>query len=395
MLRPESFAASALLTGLVAFGPLSTDMYLPSLPTMMRDLNADVGQVQLTLSVFLVGFALGQLLYGPLSDRFGRRHVLMGGIAIYVAASVACVLAPTIGSLITARFFQALGACAGPVLARAVVRDVHGREGAARILAYMGTAMALAPMFMPTVGGYLVMGFGWQAIFIFLTVYSATLLTLVASQLKETNAWKNPRAVDPGTLIGNYLGLFASRVYVGYILTHAFVYCGLFAFISGSSFVFIEFLGLAPNLYGICFGTVIAGYMAGTVIAGRLTLKVGIDRMCLAGGFLSLVSGSVLAGLAWSGVATVAAVMIPMFAFMISMGVIMPNAMAGAIGPFPKMAGAASALMGFVQMTLAAGIGLAVGQLDDGTQIPMTTAVAVMGWCAFLSFVFLIGLRKR
>jgi DHA1 family bicyclomycin/chloramphenicol resistance-like MFS transporter len=163
MLRPKGLPITALLTALVALGPLSTDLYLPSLPGMTRSFAAPVAEIQLTLSVFLVGLALGQLAYGPLCDRFGRRPVLLVGLAIYAAASLACLLAPTIGALIGLRFLQAIGACAGPVICLAIVRDVHGRDGAVRIYAYMGAATALAPTLGPILGGFLELWFGWRA----------------------------------------------------------------------------------------------------------------------------------------------------------------------------------------------------------------------------------------
>ena len=392
--RADTFAAGALLTALVAFGPLSTDMYLPSLPSMTVYFAVDVGRVQLTLSAFLAGFALAQLFYGPLSDRFGRRPVLLAGLALFFAASIACAFAPTIEMLIAARFVQALGACSGPVLARAVVRDVHGREGAARILAYMGTAMALVPTLLPTVGGYLVMLFDWRAVFIFIGGYGGLCLLLVALSLPETNKWRDPQATAPGPMIRNYLSLFQAPAYVGYMLVIAFLYSGIFAFISGSSFVLVDFLGLPPHLYGVCFGIAISGYMVGTVTAGRLTLRLGIDRMIRWGSIAAAASGLAMAALAWGGVASVAAVVAPMFVFMIGLGLVQPNALAGAIGPFPAMAGTASAMLGFVQMGVASVIGLVVGQLHDGTQVPMTTTIAVMGLCTLGSFFLLVNRRR-
>lgn len=181
MLRTNSFLFTVILTALVAFGPLSTDMYLPSLPAMKAEFGASVSDVQLTLSIFLAGFAVSQLLYGPLSDRFGRRPILIFGIFAYGIASVACFLATSIEMLIVARFFQAFGACSGPVLGRAIVRDVFGQDRAAQVLAYMGSAMALAPAVAPLAGGYLQVWFGWQASFVFLAGFAFLLVLLVFS----------------------------------------------------------------------------------------------------------------------------------------------------------------------------------------------------------------------
>lgn len=195
--RPDSVAVAALLTALVAFGPISTDMYLPSLPALVSDFQTDVPTVQLTLSAFMVAFALAMLVYGPLSDRFGRRPVLLGAVVLYVISSVACVFAPTIEALVVARVFQAMGCCAGPVLGRAVVRDVYGRERAAQVLSYMGTAMALAPAIGPIAGGWLQVAFGWQAVFVVLSLFSLIALFGTYFMLDETNPHKNPYAISP------------------------------------------------------------------------------------------------------------------------------------------------------------------------------------------------------
>jgi MFS transporter, DHA1 family, multidrug resistance protein len=388
MLKPETLPFAALLTALTAFGPLSTDMYLPSLPSIATEFAADVGAVQLTLSVFLLGMGFAQLVVGPYSDRFGRRTALLVGLALYTVATFACLLAPSIEFLIGARFVQALGACTGVVVARAVVRDVYGPDRAAKVLAYMGTAMALAPVVAPIVGGQLVLWFDWRSNFVLLFIFGGVLFLLVWRLLADTNRWHNPEALKPTRLAANYALLLGNGRYLGYVLTNAFVFCGMFAFISGSSFVIIGFLGLSPDLYGISFAIAVVGYMIGTILAGRLTLRIGIDGMLFAGGLIAAGAGLAMLGLALVGVASAAAIIVPMLIYMIGMGIVMPNSMAGAIGPYPKMAGAAAAMMGFIQMMLASLVGFLVGQLDDGTQIPMAAAVAASGVLTFLAFRF-------
>ena len=390
MLRPDSFLFAAILTALVAFGPISTDMYLPSLPSMKIDFGATVSQVQLTLSVFLVGFAVSQLVYGPLSDRFGRRPILLMGIFIYGLASVACFMATTIEGLIFARFLQAFGACSGPVLGRAIVRDVYGQERAAQVLAYMGSAMALAPAVAPMFGGYLQIWFGWQANFVVISIFALVLIILVSFLIRETNEHKNHDALKPSHILGNYMSLLCHKEFLGHVMLNSFVFSGLFAFISGSSFVFVDVFGLAPNVYGICFGLVVCGYITGTLIAGKLSRKLGGPKMLRAGSLLALLGGSLLAGIAYAGGTGALSVVAPMMIFMIGVGIVMPNSMAGAIGPFAKMAGTASALMGFLQMTIAACVGISVGVLHNGTQIPMTTAIALMGGLTFMTYLVFI-----
>jgi DHA1 family bicyclomycin/chloramphenicol resistance-like MFS transporter len=368
-----------LLAALVALGPISTDLYLPSLPGLARAFATDVAEVQLTLSVFLAGLAGGQLVYGPLSDRFGRRPALIGGLVIYVAGTLACIFAPSMSVLILGRFLQAAGACAGPVLGRAVVRDVHGREGAARILSYLAAAMALAPAIGPILGGFLEVWFGWQANFAALLVYGVGGLAATLVMLPETNTQPDPAATRPLRILTNYGALLRHRSFLGYALCNACAYSGIFSFISGSSFVLVDVVGLPPDQYGFCFAAIVVGYIVGTVVGGRITRRVGIDRMVAMGAAVSIAGGLALAAGGWFGAdrgpAGVAVIVLPMMLYMVGTGFVMPNSTAGGIGPFPHMAGAASALLGFFQMTAGAVVGIAVGHLHDGTARPMTTAI--------------------
>jgi len=384
--RPDSIAVAALLTMLVAFGPMSTDMYLPSLPALVGDFGSDVPTVQLTLSGFLVAFAVSMLVYGPLSDRFGRRPVLLGAIAIYVVASVACALAPTVETLIAARVLQAVGCCAGPVLARAVVRDVYGRERAATVLSYMGTAMALAPAIGPVLGGWLQVTYGWQATFWVLTGFGGLALIGVATMLDETNAQRNPDATSVRGLLHSYRALLSHRGYVGYVATISACYSIIFCFISGSSFVLIQVVGLTADIYGLCFAAMVIGYMSGTFISGRFGRRVGMDRLILAGAAISTVAGAVMAAFAWAGETHIETIVIPQVVAMLGVGLVFPNCQAGAIGPFPTMAGAASSLLGFSQMGVAAAVGLGIGHAFDGTARPMATGIAVAALLTLLSF---------
>src|SRR5215468_12246592 len=228
MRPPNSLPVTALLTALVALGPISTDLYLPSLPSLARYFAVGVDDIQLTLSVFLVGLATAQLVYGPLSDRFGRRPVLLVGLAIYVVASIVCMLSPSVPVLVVARFVQAVGACVGPVLGRAIVRDVHGREGAARVLAYMSAAMALAPAIGPILGGFLEEWFGWRANFLALVCYGILGAAITWQILPETNKLPDLEAARLDRILRGYQGFLGHRRYVGYVLCCAFAYSGIF-----------------------------------------------------------------------------------------------------------------------------------------------------------------------
>jgi MFS transporter, DHA1 family, multidrug resistance protein len=389
---PESRGTSAILIGAVALGPVSTDLYLPSLPSIGRDLGADVAATQLTLSVFLIAFALVQIPVGPLSDRFGRRPILLSGLAVYALASVVCAFAPSIEALIAARAAQAAGACAGVVLGRAVVRDIYGPDRAARMLAYIGGAVALAPMVGPILGGMIQSLLGWRWNFGILALFAIATLTLGMGGLPESNTRRDPHALDPSRMAANFRTLLRHRAFMGFALAVAFSYAGLFAFISGSSFVLIDALAVPAERFGYVFAVVVIGYIAGTQIAARLTLRLGIARMIWFGGIASLAGGSgmvALAPLAAGSPWAVAAIMVPMACYTMGTGMVMPNAQAGALGPFAHMAGAASALMGFLQMAIAALTGIAFGQLHDGTPLPMAALVALSGFCCLASFVTL------
>lgn len=391
--RP-SLGLAVLLTTLVALGPLSTDVYLPALPTLARVFSSDAARVQLTLSVFLAGFACGQLFYGPLSDRFGRRPVLLGGLILYFLSSVACIFASSIEMLIAARFVQALGACSGPVLGRAIVRDVWGANDSARIIAYMGGAMAIAPLVGPTLGGFLTVLFGWQANFAVLVLFSAIQCLAVARMLRESNMQRDPTATSPRRMVSNFGRLLADKSYVGYLLTFAFSYSALFAFISGSSFVLSERYGLTPQAYGLCFGFVVAGYITGSMLSGRLVSRFGSDRLLAWGACLGACAGTVMWGLEWASVGGISTILAPMFFCTVATGLVMPNAIGRALAPYPAMAGSAAALMGFCQMGIAALVGIAVGHGLAAGGGALAAAVAICTALAPLSYWLFIG-RQR
>lgn len=385
----DSAAVTALLAGLLAVTPLSIDMPLPALPGLGQVFAGEVAAAQLVVSVFLLGFAGGQLAYGPLSDRFGRRPVLLGGLGLYLAATVACAAAPSLGWLLAGRLVQGLGACAGPVLARAVVRDLHEGARGARVLSLATMGMSMAPMAAPIVGGLVLLVLDWRGIFGVLAVVGVTLLAGVHRLLGETNLARDSAAVDPGQLARTYATLATDRRFVRYVVTLMAGSVGLFAFISASPFVLVTALGLPPHVFGLCFAAVNVGQLSGALLSARLTVRLGIDRMIAIGLALYVVGGLLMAGLAVAGVRHVAVVVGGMALYQFGNGIVMPNTMVGAIAPFPRTAGAASALAGFLQMLAGATAGMAVGRLHDGTARPMALVIAGAAVTAALAFVLL------
>ncbi|MEQ8602844.1 MAG: multidrug effflux MFS transporter [Marivibrio sp.] len=385
---PSGRSVTLLLVLLTALGPISTDLYLPSLPAMQRAFDAETGAIQLTLSVYMIAFAAAQLIYGPLSDRFGRRGPLLAGTGLYVAASILCLVAPSIEWLILGRFLQGVGGCAGQVIARAVVRDVHGRERAGPVLAKIAFAMGFAPAVGPAIGGLLTDAFGWQACFWALTLAGAAALLGSILLLEETNRHPDPDPAGARRMVRIFASLLRHRQFSGFALAATFSYAGLFAWISGSSFVFIEIFGLAPDLYGYCFASVVIGFMAGAQIASRLS--VGPVRAVMIGAAVNAAAGLAMLGLVLAGQAAILTILIPMILYMVGMGIVLPSAQAGAVGPFPRRAGAASSLIGAAQYGVAAFVGLAVGHGFDLTPLPMTLGIAGSGAAALIAWLWLI-----
>jgi drug resistance transporter, Bcr/CflA subfamily len=385
--RPTRLGRVAiLLTAVVGLGALSIDMFLPSLPALARAYGTDAATAQLTVTLFLAGLAPAQLAWGPLSDRFGRRRTLIAGLGLYAAAGLVCAFAPSIRTLVASRVLQAFGAGSGQVISRAIVRDVYPRDRAARVLALMGTAQALNPILAPVIGGFLHALFGWRSVFFVLAGFGTLFLLATTAVVPETNVQPDASALRPARFAKNLGTVLRDPTYLAYVLVVTFMFCGQFAFISGSSFVLIQGLGVAPAVYGFCFAAVAVGIMSGSFITSRLAGRVPGDRLIMTGTALGAGAGLVMAALAWTGVTGVAAIIAPMFFFSLGLGLSNPNAVAGAVGPYPHMAGLAAAGLGVIQMTGSAIYGIAVGHLADGTAAPMATAIASAGLAAFVTF---------
>jgi DHA1 family bicyclomycin/chloramphenicol resistance-like MFS transporter len=271
-LQPDSPWLLALLAALVALGPLSVDMYLPAMPRMMVALDTDISHMHLTLSTYLTGFALFHLVCGPLADRFGRRPILIGGTLLFVAACVGCSLSNSVEELMVYRFVQGVGACVGPTLARAVARDVFGPTRAARALSLIAMLMALAPAVAPTLGGIMLLWLPWPTIFIFLGLYGLTMIALI--QLFLAESLPERQSLHPVAISRNYAQLVRDPVYLIATFASGLIYAGLLTYLSSSSFVYIDMLGVPVEYFGFIFLTSVAGYMLGSAFSARLTRKL-------------------------------------------------------------------------------------------------------------------------
>jgi len=385
-LRPDTLAMTAVLAMLTALGPLSTDFYLPSLPDIVRVMATDVAGAQATLSAFLFGFAGGQILWGPLSDRLGRRPVLLTGLALFMLATLACALAPSIEALTVARAVQALGASGPIVLGRAMVRDLYEGPRAGRELARMGMIMGLVPAVAPVLGGVLQQAFGWRSTFVASLAFAAVLAIVVGLLLPETLKARSREPLSLLAIIRGFGTLLQNRAYRVYVALTALAYGGLFAFISGSSFVLIGIHGLTPAQYGLSFGFGVLGFILGTILAQRLVGRRGMDGVialgvaCLAGGGLAMLL-CVLTGFAGPF-----GVIVPMALYACGVGLTMPQAQASAMMPFPDRAGAASSFTGLCQMLFSACVGLLVGHALKSGALPLPLVMSAIGVAALVLF---------
>ena len=393
MLRPDTFALTALLALLTALGPVAVDMYLPSFPDIGRLLAASPATVQLTLSLYMVAFAVGQIVYGPLSDRYGRQPVLRFVLAVYCVASLACAAAPNIEMLLVGRAMQALGSSGAIVLARAIVRDLYSGARAGRELSLMGGIMALAPVGAPMIGGALQSAFGWRSHFIVQCAFGLLAAYLVWRKLPET---LRMRAAEPLSLraIGRSYGIIVrNRAFLAYCGMLSLSFAGVFAWISGSSYVLQEVYGLSAAMFGLAFAAASGGYLVGTALATQIVTRLGLDRT-IGLGALALAAGG-LAGIvplalgSSSSIPLVAA----MALYAIGMGLTQPQTIAGALMPFPERAGAASSLLGATQMTVAAITGAAVGHALGASAWPVVTPLAIAGCLTLALWLVSRGVR--
>ena len=395
MLQPGTFGLTLLLAMLTALGPLSMDMYLPSLPDIAHVLGAPVARTQLTISSYLIGFAVGQMIYGPLSDRYGRRPVLLAAVALYLASTLACAAAQSVDLLIAARLLQGISGSGAIVLARAIVRDVYSGVQAARELSLMGSISATAPIVAPMIGGVLQAGFGWRANFICMSVGGLIALLVAARLLPETLRPNNRAGSLSFFSMARGYGTVARHggflVYLGIITT---TYAGLFAWVSGASVVLQGVYGLSAVTFGFTFALGAAGYMLGAMIATRLVVRLGLDRTIGVGVVVIAAGGLSLALAVATGVPGLWLVA-AMALYLAGVGLAMPQAMAGALTPFPDRAGTAASLMGLVQQAVAAIIAAVIGAYLVQSAWPVTGVVVAMGCSTFLLWALTRGMRAR
>lgn len=368
--------------------PMSSDLYLPSLPSLPAVFGVPVTTVQLTLSVLVMSFGAAQLVLGPIADRHGRRPVLLAGLSLYTLASAAAIASPTIGWLIACRAAQGIGMAACVVCARAMLRDLYDPAEGAHVMARAATWMGVLPVAGPILGGYLETSLGWRGAFAVLTLFGAAGLAVIALRLPETLAHPNPHALRVRPMLENWAAVLRHPTFWAYTAVSSFTYAGLFCFIAGSSFVMVDVLGLSRREYGFAFALVTSGFLVGSAYCRRLVPRVGMVGAIRRAAFLSILAGVSWAGLALAGVHHPLAIMIPQLIYSFAHGIHQPCAQVGAVGPFPTRAGAATALSGFLSMSLAFGMGYWIGWSFNGTVYPLALSVAF--WCFAVAFAALV-----
>jgi len=372
-----------LLSLLLGLQPITTDLYLPALPVLRGELAANMAQTQLTLSALLLAFGASQLAWGPLSDRFGRKPVLLVGLSAYVLASLASTVAPGIGWLIVWRIFQGSAMGAAVMCARAIVRDLYAPLQGARVMSQGLSGLGVIACLSAPAGGLLTDTLGWRYALLALGIFAAASLALVVWRFAETVPQKNANALRWAALWTTWRHIATHRTFLAFSALSACSYAGLFTFLAASSFVFIGVLGLSKTQYGAVMAYNSVAYIAGTFVCRALLARWGVRRTVALAGGLTLCGGTLMAGLSLAGWVSVAAIMLPQTLFMVGHGIHQPCGQSGAVGPFPQAAGTASALNGFIMMVFAFAMGRWLGNHMDGTVLPLT--LGVWFWSALIA----------
>lgn len=392
MSLPRRLPPFMILVAVSAVGPLALNLFMPSVPGLQAEFGITAGAAQLTLTVYLVGMAASQLFYGPLSDRFGRRPMLLAGLVLFALASGLAAIATSIDLLVWARLAQAIGGSAGMVLARAMVRDVHERDKSASVIGYITMAWVIAPMFAPAIGGVLDSLAGWRSGFALLAVVGALVLAAAWRFMPETHV---VRRGGPLISLADCRRLLATPRFLGYVATLGFSSGVFFVFLAGAPHIMVTVLGRTPVDYGVWFMVVSVGYMFGNFLSGRLSETHGSDRMVRFGNHSALAgTGIALAALLF-GLQSPATLFLPMMLVALGNGLTVPNGIAGAISIDPRAIGTAAGLSGFLQMAICAILSQAVGSAQDGWPAAMYWVMAASAVVATASHALAVAAGRR
>ena len=387
----KKFFTILILGLLSSIGPLSIDMYLPGFPDIAKDLHSTVGYISLSLSSFFIGISFGQLLYGPLLDRFGRKKPLYIGLIIYLLASIGCAMATTANALIALRLLQALGGCVGMVASRAMVRDLFAVSDNAKVFSLLMLVVGVSPIIAPTLGGYVTAAFGWQSVFIILTFLAVFIIVAIHFALPESREPDPTFSLRPRQILSNFGKVFIQPQFYTYCFTGSIASAGLYAYIAGSPYVFMEIFHVSEKIYGWIFAFVAAGLIASSQLNSLLLRKYSSEQIIKVALFCQSLTGLFLLGGSYLGLLGLYSTIFLCFIFLSCQGFTFPNTSALSLAPFSKTAGSASALLGGIQMGIGAFTSAAVSYFSNHTAIPMAIIMAI---CAVTAFCILLVGRK-
>ncbi|QDU56921.1 Bicyclomycin resistance protein [Aeoliella mucimassa] len=373
---PSSIWLLGILSTLMGFASISTDLYLPALPTIARELHTSAGTMELTISTYLIGFSLGQLLWGPIGDRFGRRGPVALGLGLFILGSMGCALSTAAWQMIACRIVQASGACAGVVIGRAMVRDLYEHTRAAQMLSTLMTVMAIAPLLGPVLGSEILRHGSWQAIFWTLVgIGTATLIAVYTIPETLPTHRRQPHRIHRA--MAGYVHLLREPRLLSHAGVSAFYYAGMFAYIAGTPFAYMEYYHISAQAYGWLFSAGVVGIMIANMVNARLVPTLGIARLMAIGAVGGAVASVVLVANAVTGFGGLWGLVVPLLLFVAMVGLIVANSISGAMADFPERAGSVSALVGAMQYGSGIFGSALVGILADGTPRPMSYIIGI------------------
>ncbi len=392
MNRTQYIFIVILIAGMSSLNPVAIDTFLPAMPEIAKAMAVDPGTIGVTIGIFTLGTALGQISIGPLSDRFGRKPVMCWGLVLFVVTGLLSTYAVNVETLSAIRFLQGISAASGRILGVAIVRDIYKEERAAKLLSNIWTVGSIMPMLNPFIGSILLLHFQWSSVFIYMAVFGGLILALALLVFKETLPQKNHSALQPGHLLINFGQIASDRTFIMYTASVTFASSALYGFLAAASDLLITQLQQTPTVFAYEFALVMLGGMTGSFISGRLSVKLGIKRMLSIGVTITTIFSLILLVLALNGVFSATAIILPFALFRIGDAMISAQSMAGALSPFPDRAGAASSLLGFTRQMVGATVAILVGVFADGTALPMAVAISCGGIVP--AGIYLLFIRK-
>jgi DHA1 family bicyclomycin/chloramphenicol resistance-like MFS transporter len=379
MIRVKYILFVSLIAGISSLNPVAIDIFLPAMPAISRAMSVDPGTLGITLGIFTIGTAFGQIIFGPISDKFGRKPIIIFGLSIYIVAAVLASYSSNIGELSFYRFIQGIGAASGRIIGVAIVRDLHSNERAARLLSNIWTISTIIPIINPFIGSTLILYFPWNSVFLFMAIFAGAIVLLSIFFFRETSKYKDPKALNPRELYQNFSQISVNRIFLAYTLIGSVTMSSLYGFLATSSDLLITQLDQSPATFAWQFAIVGFGSLTGSFISARLSVKFGINRVIKLGLFITATSSLSFLLLSLNGVFTVMAIIVPYTIQRMGESMISAQSMAGAITPFPKHAGAASSLLGFFRQLTGASVAILAGYYSDGTTLPMAITCIFAG----------------